>query len=91
MFHISMIDKECMEAARGNSSKPIEPDAVATLVLDKFKQLPAKNKPINGANGSPTWVVLSGIVIAEGQHRRKSSVNMLTDAGPNFAECVALA
>ncbi|KAK3336674.1 adenosine deaminase/editase [Cercophora scortea] len=52
-----------------------EADAVASLVLDEFKKLPAKRKPSVRDNGMHEWVPLSGIVAQ----------------GPGLFKCVALA
>ncbi|KAK3694822.1 adenosine deaminase/editase [Podospora appendiculata] len=52
-----------------------EADAVASLVIDEFKKLPAKRKPSVRDNGMHEWVPLSGIVAQ----------------GPGLLKCVALA
>lgn len=41
---------------------PDAPDAIAQAVLDKFRSLPAKQKPQIRGNGTHEWVPLSGIV-----------------------------
>ena len=42
-------------------------DAIADTVLSKYDTLPSKSKPIIGANGTRTWVPLSGIVATRGK------------------------
>ena len=42
-------------------------DEIAILVLAKFEELSAKNKPIKDANGVSGWVPLSGIVGVTGK------------------------
>ncbi|KAK4192496.1 putative tRNA-specific adenosine deaminase [Podospora australis] len=50
-------------------------DAIAAVVLEEFRKLPAKRKPAVRDNGLHEWVPLSGIVAK----------------GSNFLKCVALA
>ncbi|KAK4236783.1 adenosine deaminase/editase [Achaetomium macrosporum] len=52
-----------------------EADAIASVVLEEFRKLPAKRKPAVRDNGLREWVPLSGIVVK----------------GPGYLKCVALA
>ena len=38
------------------------PDSIASIVLKRYNELPAKRKPVNRGNGTQEWVPLSGIV-----------------------------
>jgi hypothetical protein len=42
-------------------------DEIAKLVIDQFRRLPSKSKPIVRASGVPEWVPLAGVVIARGE------------------------
>ena len=53
------------------SAYPNDADEIAILVLAKFEELSAKNKPIKDANGVSNWVPLSGIVVVTGKSRRE--------------------
>ncbi|KAH6630448.1 adenosine deaminase/editase [Chaetomium sp. MPI-SDFR-AT-0129] len=53
----------------------LQANAIASVVLEEFKKLPAKRKPSVRDNGIREWVPLSGIVVE----------------GPNGLKCVALA
>lgn len=44
----------------------ISGDEIAACVLDTFRKLPAKRKPLQRPNGSREWVPLSGVVLAKG-------------------------
>lgn len=50
-------------------------DEIARLVIEKYKQLPSKGKPLTRTNGIREWTVLAGIVIKHNEQ----------------LECVALA
>ncbi|KAK4042496.1 adenosine deaminase/editase [Parachaetomium inaequale] len=52
-----------------------EADDIASAVLEEFRKLPAKRKPVVRDNGLREWVPLSGIVVK----------------GPDSLKCVALA
>ena len=47
-------------------------DYIALAVLDEFRRLPAKRKPVVRDNGLHEWVPLSGIV-AKGVHPFKAA------------------
>lgn len=44
----------------------ISGDEIASCVLDTFRKLPAKRKPLQRPDGSREWVPLSGVVLAKG-------------------------
>jgi hypothetical protein len=52
-------------------------DEVAACVLETFRKLPAKRKPLQRPDGSREWVPLSGIVLAKGSNFSLSRLFLL--------------
>ncbi|KAI1346121.1 adenosine deaminase/editase [Xylaria sp. FL0043] len=55
----------------------VDPDLIASLVLQEFNKLPAKRKPVVRDNGLREWVPLSGIV-AEGENGKLTCLALAT-------------